>query len=79
MYHVLFHVITTNEVPVTILQAYIFLSRHIRKDVLIRRQIYVTTQQLVANNFAKNRVNVKTELMSESYDSFFHHCVLSCN
>ena len=39
MNHVLFYVIVTNEVPVTILQAYIFLSRHIRKSVLIRRNI----------------------------------------
>ena len=29
----------TNEVPVTILQAYFSLPRHIRKDILIRRII----------------------------------------
>ena len=39
MYHVLFYVIITNEVPVTILQACISLLRHIRKGVLIRRNI----------------------------------------
>ena len=37
MYHVLSYVIITNEVPVTILQAYISLSQHIRNGVLIRR------------------------------------------
>ena len=37
MYHVLFHAIITNVVPVTILQAYISLPRHIGKGVLIRR------------------------------------------
>ena len=57
MNHVLFYAIITNKVPVTILQAYISLSRRIRKGVLIRRKIlrriYVT-QQLVASNFAKH-------------------------
>ena len=38
-FHVLFQVIRTNEVPVTILQAYISIPRHIRKGVLIRRII----------------------------------------
>ena len=53
----------TNEVPVTILQAYFSLPRRIRKAILIRRllrQIYV--QQLVARNFAKNQENFKGEL-----------------
>ena len=40
MYLVLFYVIITNEAPVTILQAYISLSRHTRKGVLMRRNIY---------------------------------------
>ena len=39
MYHVLFYVIIPNEVPVAILQAYISVSRHISKSVLIRRNI----------------------------------------
>ena len=39
MHHVLCYVIITNEVPVTILQAYISLSRCIRKGVLIKRNI----------------------------------------
>ena len=38
-FHVLFHVMITNEVPVTILQAYFFLPLHIRKDMLIRWSI----------------------------------------
>ena len=36
-FHVLLQAIITNEVPVTILQAYISLPRHIRKGALIRR------------------------------------------
>ena len=39
MYHALFYVIITNEVPETILQAYISLSGHICKGVQIRRNI----------------------------------------
>ena len=38
-FHVLFYVIITDEVPVTILQAYMSLPRHIGKGVLIRRSI----------------------------------------
>ena len=38
-FRLLFYVIITNEVPVTILQAYLSLSRHIRKGVLIRQNI----------------------------------------
>ena len=65
MYHVLFHVIITNEVPVTILQAYISISRRIRKGVLIRRNIasdICDTAVKVASNFEKNRKNVRGEL-----------------
>ena len=51
----------TNEVPVTILQAYFSLPRHIRKVINgLLRQIYV--QQLVTSNFAKNQENFKGEL-----------------
>ena len=39
MFHVLFHAIITNEVPVTILQAYMSLPRHIRNGMLIRQNI----------------------------------------
>ena len=38
-FHVLFHVVITNEVPVVILLAYISLPRRIRKGMLIRRII----------------------------------------
>ena len=38
-FHVLFQVIITNEVPVSILHAYIPIPRHIRKGVFIRRVI----------------------------------------
>ena len=54
------YAIITTEVPETILQAYISLSRHICKDGILR-QIYVT-QQLVASNFAKKPENIQREL-----------------
>ena len=38
VFHILFHVIITNELPVTFLQTYVSLPRHIRKGVL-KRQI----------------------------------------
>ena len=62
-FHLLFQVIITNEIPVTLLEAYIPIPRHIRKGVLIRRIIgshYV--KQLVASNFANKRENFKREL-----------------
>ena len=58
----------TNKVPVTILQAYFSLPRHIHKGTLIRRIITsdlciaVGCQQLVASNFAKNQENFEGEL-----------------
>ena len=62
----MFHVIITNQVPpVRISKGYISLPRHIRKDVLIRRNIasdICVAQQLVVSNFAKNQENVKGEL-----------------
>ena len=79
MSHVLFYVIITNEVPVTILQAYISLSRHIRKSVLIRRNIAsdlhdtaVGCQQLRK----ESRKRPKRTKFERNY-SFFQHCVLS--
>ena len=53
----------TNEVPVTIQQAYFSLPRHIRKSMLIR---WIITSDLgtamIASNFAKNPKNFKEEL-----------------
>ena len=59
----MFHVMITNEVPVTILQAYFSLPRLILKVCLqddLLGQIYV--QKLVACNSASNQENFKGEL-----------------
>ena len=77
-FHVLFHVIITNDVPETTLQAYMSLPRHIRRGVLIRRniaQIYV--QQLVASNCKESRKCQRRIMFERNYSSFFHHCLLS--
>ena len=53
----------TNKIPVTILQAYFSLPRHIRKGMLIKRIITLDLcTQLVASNFAKNQEHFKGEL-----------------
>ena len=81
MNHVLFDVIITNEVPVRILQAYISLSRHIRKGVLIRRTIASDLCDTVVGSqqFRKESKKRPKRIMFESIYSFFHHFVLSCH
>ena len=75
------HVIITNEVPVTILQAYIFLSRHIRKGVLIRRNIVsdLCDAAVGYQQFHKESRKRQKRIMFERNYSFFHHCVLPCH
>ena len=60
----MFHVMITNEEPVTILQAYFSVPQHIRKDMLIRWIITLDLciQQLVTSNFAKNQENFEGEI-----------------
>ena len=80
MYHVLFYAIITNEIPVTILQAYISLSRHIRIGALIRRNIAsdLCDTAIGCQQFRKQpRKRPKRIMFGRNY-SFFHHCVLSC-
>ena len=79
MYHVLFDVIVANEVPVTTLRAYIFLSRRIRKGVLIRRNItsYLCNTTVGCQQFRKDPRKRPRRIMFERNYSFFHHCVLS--
>ena len=80
MYHVLFNVIITNEVPVAILQAYVSLSRHIRKDVLIRQNIAsdLCDTAVGCQQFRKeSRKRPKRIMFGRNY-SFFHYCMLSC-
>ena len=77
-FHV-FHVMITDEIPVTILQAYMSLPRHIHKGVLIRRNIASDLHAAaVANNFAKKlRKRLRRKMFERNY-SFFYHCLLSC-
>ena len=81
MYHVLFHVILTNELPVTILQAYISLSRHTRKGMLIRRNIASNLCDIAVGwqQFRKESRKRRRRIMFERNFSFFHHGVLSCH
>ena len=60
----MFHTISTNEVPVTILKAYVSLPRHIRKGKFMRQHIAsdLCNTAVIARNLAKNRENVKEEL-----------------
>ena len=74
----LFHVIITNEVPVTILQTYMPLSRYIRKGVLIERNIgsdLCTT--LGCQQFCKESRKRLRRIMFERNYSFFHHYLYS--
>ena len=67
----------TNEVPVTILQAYMPLPRHIRKDVLLR-PIYVRCTAVGCQLFRKESRKRQRRIMFERNYSFFHHYLLSC-
>ena len=80
MCHVLFYVIIANEAPVTILQAYISLSRRIRKSVLIRRNIAsdLCHTAVGCQQFRKEWRKRPKRIMFGRNNSFFHHCVLSC-
>ena len=68
----MFYVIITNEVPPTILQAYMSLPRHIRKGVLIRRNIASHLFTAVGcQQFRKeSRKNIKGELCLNVIISF---------
>ena len=79
MYHVLFQVIVTNEVLVTIQQACISLSRHIRKGVLIRWNIAsdLCDTAVGCQQFRKKSRKLQRRIMFGRNYFFFHHCVLS--
>ena len=78
-FYVLFQVIITNEVPETILYAYIPIPRYIRKGVLIRR---ILTSHLCTavggQQFQKESQKLLMRIKFERYYSFFHYCLLSC-
>ena len=79
-FHVLFHVIITNKVPVTILQAFTALPRHIRKGSLIRPIIASHLCTAVGcQQFRKESRKCQRKIMFEHNYSFFHHCLLSCS
>ena len=72
-------VIITNEIPVTLLQAYIPIPRHFRKSVLIRRIIGSRLcKAVVGQQFSKRSRKLQTRIMFENYYFFFHYCLLSC-
>ena len=73
----LLRVIITNEVPVTILQVYILIRRHIRKGVLIR--LIIASHLCTADGgqqFRKEWRKLQTRIMFERYYSFFQYCLL---
>ena len=73
MYHVSFHVIITNEVPITILLAYVSLSRHIRKGMLIRRNIAsdLCDTAVGCQQFRKESRKRQGRIIFELYHSLF--------
>ena len=76
MFHVLFQVMITKEVPVPILKAYIPIPRHIHKGVFIRQTIashFCTA--VMASNFEKNPENYKREL---SLNVFIPFSIITC-
>ena len=68
-------------VPETILQAYIYLSRHILKCALIRRDIAsdLCDTAVGCQQFLKKSRKREKRVMFERTYSFFHHCVLPCH
>ena len=68
-------------VPVTILQAHIYLSRHIRKGVLIRRNIASDLRDTAVGGqqFRKKSRKRQRRIMFERTYFFFHLCVLPCH
>ena len=78
MHHVLFFALITNEVSITILQAYISLSRHIRKGVLIRRNMAsdLCDTAVGCQQFRKELRKRPKRIMFERNYSFSNHCEL---
>ena len=77
-FHVLFQSIFTNQVPVTISYAYIPITRHIRKGVLIRRIISSDLCTAVGSqhSYSESR-KLRMRIIFERYYSFFYYCLLS--
>ena len=73
----LFHVIITNELPLTILQAYVSLPRHIRKGMLLKWILRQMTTEVGSQRFRKASKKRQGRIMFERIYSFFHHCLLS--
>ena len=74
----MFHFIITKEVPVTILQAYMSLLRHIRKDVLIGRNIasHLCTGSWLPAISQRIEKKYQTRIMFERNYLFFPHRLL---
>ena len=72
-------VIIANEVPVTILSAYIPISRRIRKGVLIWRIIASHLCTTVGRQqFREKSRKLQKIIIFERYYFFSHYCLLSC-
>ena len=69
----MFRVIITNEVSVTVLQAYMSLPRHIRQGVVIRQIIApgLCNTEVDCQQFRKE--SRKRQRRFERDNSFFHH------
>ena len=69
------------DVPVTILQAYFSLSRHIRRGVLIRQNTAsdICDTGVGCQQFRKESIKRQKRVMFERNYSFFHHSMLSCH
>ena len=79
MFSRIVQVIITNEVAVTILQAYIPISRHIHKGVLIRRIIASHLCTTVGRQqFCDESRKLQKRIIFERYYFFFHYYLLSC-
>ena len=64
-----------------ILQAYIYLWRHIREGVLLRRNIAPDLHDTAVGclQFRKKSRKRRRRIMFERTYCFFHHCVLPCH
>ena len=73
-FHVLFQVIITNEIPVTLLLAYIPIPRHVLIRWIIGSRLCTAVG---GQQFCKQSGKLQTRIMFENYYSFVHYCLLS--
>ena len=79
-FHLFFHVISTNALPVTVLLAYTSLPRHIREDML-QDGLYCVIDlctEVGCQQFRKEPRKRQRRIVLELNYSFYYHCLLSC-